>query len=65
MPERPGISKLVKVEATNLKFNSDFESGNLDCAIKVSDKEYDLFMRVDSNTKGHTNWYYFEVENNG
>lgn len=20
-------------------------------------------MRVDSNTKGHTNWYYFEVQN--
>jgi hypothetical protein len=22
-----------------------------------------MFMRVDTNTKGHTNWYYFTVEN--
>ena len=50
-----------------LKFNSNFEAGNLDIAIKVDsdskhyDYEYDLFMRVDTNTRGHTNWYYFEV----
>ena len=33
-------------------------------AISVGENEFDLLMRVDSNTKGHTNWYYFEVENN-
>jgi hypothetical protein len=21
-------------------------------------------MRVDTNTRGHTNWYYFEINNN-
>ncbi len=46
-----------------LLFDSRFESGNLDCAIKVAEFEYDLFMRVDTNTKGHTNWYYFKVKN--
>ena len=25
--------------------------------------EYDLFMRVDTNTKGHTSWYNFTVKN--
>lgn len=47
----------------SLLFDSNFESGNLDAAIKVDDFEYDLFMRVDTNTKGHTNWYYFSVKN--
>jgi hypothetical protein len=44
-------------------FDSSFESGNLDASIKVDEAEYDLFMRVDTNTKGHTNWYYFTVKN--
>lgn len=35
-----------------LIFDSNFESGNLDMVCKVSDYEYDLFMRVDTNTKG-------------
>jgi hypothetical protein len=36
-----------------LLFDSKFESGNLDMAIKIKDNEYDLYMRVDSNTRGH------------
>lgn len=40
-----------------------FESGNLDCAIKVAECEFDLFLRVDSNTKGHVQWFYFSVKN--
>jgi len=31
-------------------FDSSFESGNLDCAIKINDYEYDLYLRSDSNT---------------
>lgn len=46
-----------------LIFNSFFESGNLDCAFQVDEREYDLFIRVDSNTKGHIQWYNFEVKN--
>lgn len=42
-------------------FNSMFESGNLDIVIRVSEAEYDLFMRVDSNTRGHTSWYNFTL----
>lgn len=33
-----------------LEFDSNFESGNLDLAVEVADNQYDLFMRVDSNT---------------
>lgn len=40
-----------------------FESANLDCVVKVAQKEYDLFLRVDSNTRGHTLWYYFSIKN--
>ena len=46
----------------NYIFDSCFESGNLDMAVKLSEKEYDLYMRSDSNTKGHHQWFYFSVE---
>lgn len=32
-------------------------------AVKVKSNEYDLFLRSDTNTRGHTNWYYFKVNN--
>lgn len=44
-------------------FESRFESGNLDCAIRTRVNEYDLFLRIDSNTNGHVMWYYFRVQN--
>jgi hypothetical protein len=44
-------------------FNSCFEAGNLDCVVKVTPMEYDLFLRIDSNTRGHTLWFYFSVQN--
>ena len=36
-----------------LVFDGRFESGNLDMAVKTKDNEYDLYMRVDANTRGH------------
>jgi|JI6StandDraft_1071083.scaffolds.fasta_scaffold65258_1 hypothetical protein len=44
-------------------FNGAFEGGNLDCVIKVSPDEFDLFLRIDSNTRGHTGWYFFSIAN--
>lgn len=35
----------------------------MDLAVKIKNCEYDCFIRSDSNTKGHTNWYYFKVNN--
>lgn len=45
----------------DLRFDADFECGNLDLVIYVNPVEYDLLMRVDSNTKGHTAWFFFKV----
>ena len=45
-----------------LKFDSMFESGNLDMVIKTKPTTYDLYMRVDTNTRGHHQWFYFSVE---
>jgi hypothetical protein len=36
-----------------LEFDSSFESGNLDMVLKIKEFEYDLYMRVDTNTRGH------------
>lgn len=46
-----------------LTFDSDFESGNLDFAVKIGPDEYDLYMRVDPNTRGHLQWFYFKIQN--
>lgn len=51
------------IKKEDLKFDSNFECGNLDLAILINSFEYDLLMRVDSNTKGHTTWFYFKVTN--
>lgn len=46
-------------------FDSNFEGGNLDTVVKVGECEYDLFMRIDSNTRGHLQWFHFVVKNCG
>lgn len=46
-----------------LLFESRFESGNLFLAQKVNDGEYNLLMQNDINTTGHTQWFYFRVQN--
>lgn len=44
-----------------LIFDSNFESGNLDLVTKAGENDYDLYMRVDTNTRGHHQWFYFTV----
>ena len=44
-------------------FDSIFESGNLLQAEMVSRVEYNLYMQVDTNTKGHQQWFYYKVTN--
>jgi hypothetical protein len=44
-------------------FHSNFESGNLDCVVQLKPLEFDLFLRIDSNTRGHLHWFYFSIEN--
>lgn len=47
----------------SLTFDSEFESGNLYRAVQVGDASYDLFLRPDIHTQGHTQWFYFAVSN--
>ena len=46
-----------------LVFESRFESGNLSMALKVSIDEYNLVLQNDINSKGNTQWFYFQVKN--
>ncbi|CDW76366.1 zinc carboxypeptidase family protein [Stylonychia lemnae] len=48
---------------TLLQFDSHFECGNLDSAYLVQENEYNLLMKVDTNTKGNSFWFYFKVNN--
>lgn len=45
----------------SISFDSDFECGNLDLVLQKNNNEYDLFMRVDYNTKGHFSWFFFKA----
>jgi hypothetical protein len=60
---RTGLPLNARVQEGLLRFDSDFEGGNLDAAIHRGAGDYDLFMRVDSNTRGHTNWFFFSIAN--
>jgi len=46
-----------------ITFDADFESGNLGNAEHVSDTEYNLEIRQDSNNSKFRLWYYFSVTN--
>ncbi|XP_028658239.1 cytosolic carboxypeptidase 1 isoform X1 [Erpetoichthys calabaricus] len=48
-------------EGESLKFNSQFESGNLRKAIQVRKFEYDLILNPDINSNHYHQWFYFEV----
>jgi hypothetical protein len=59
----PRLFQSNQIES-ELIFDSNFESGNLDMVLKKKDLEYDLYMRVDTNTRGHHQWFYFSVQSN-
>ncbi len=61
--ESGGIINPDMFKQPALIFDSKFECGNLDMAIQISDYEYDLYMRVDSNTRGHHQWFNFTIKN--
>ena len=46
-------------EPCPIQFDAMFESGNLDRVVMISPNEYDLYMRPDTNTKSHHQWFYF------
>ncbi|EWS72671.1 zinc carboxypeptidase family protein (macronuclear) [Tetrahymena thermophila SB210] len=47
-----------------ISFDSRFECGNLyQVYTKSPNKEYDLLLQNDINTKGYTQWFFFKVSN--
>ncbi|XP_076970760.1 cytosolic carboxypeptidase 2 isoform X3 [Tamandua tetradactyla] len=50
-------------EDKTLLFESRFESGNLQKAVRVDTYEYELTLRTDLYTNKHTQWFYFRVQN--
>ncbi|XP_058518257.1 cytosolic carboxypeptidase 2 [Ochotona princeps] len=50
-------------EDCTLLFESRFESGNLQKAVRVGTYEYELTLRTDLYTNKHTQWFYFRVQN--
>lgn len=50
-----------------LFIDAKFESGNIEKVFKnraaPSSQEYHMFMNVDTNTRGHQQWFYFRVRN--
>ena len=48
-----------------LKFDGDVEGGNLEAVELMSAFEYKIYMNVDTNTKGHQQWFDFKVSNTG
>eukprot|EP00658_Telonema_sp_P-2_P055659 TRINITY_DN4423_c0_g1_i3.p1 TRINITY_DN4423_c0_g1~~TRINITY_DN4423_c0_g1_i3.p1 ORF type:complete len:216 (+),score=48.11 TRINITY_DN4423_c0_g1_i3:96-743(+) len=55
-PEHPGLPG-------DLCFDADFECGNLDSATRISEHEFDIRIRPDTNNKRHSLWFYFRVRN--
>ncbi|CAG9319663.1 unnamed protein product [Blepharisma stoltei] len=46
-----------------IKFDSLFESGNLQKAIRVDEREYVLFIRPDTRAQSYKHWFYFLCKN--
>ena len=46
-----------------LRFDQNFECGNLDSAYLFNENVYNLLMKVDTNTKGNTYWFMYKVNN--
>ncbi|XP_050752923.1 cytosolic carboxypeptidase 2 [Gymnogyps californianus] len=61
-PSSPAAA-LAGPEDTTLLFESRFESGNLQKAVKVGPYEYVLTLRPDLYTAKHAQWFYFRVQN--
>ncbi|KAM6157898.1 cytosolic carboxypeptidase 2 [Rhynchocyon petersi] len=65
---KQGLTKELAVELqgpddNTLLFESRFESGNLQKAVRVDTYEYELTLRTDLYTSKHTQWFYFRVQN--
>ena len=55
-------SSLPPCKSSSLRFNSNFESGNLFKAYQHKDKEYVLLLKPDHGNIKYTHWFYFKVK---
>ena len=55
--------KLKNDKDETLIFESRFESGNLLCAFKIEENNYQLYLQNDTNTTGYIQWFFFRVSN--
>ena len=72
-PPTPELLKNNHIKSANLpnyinpnrilKFDQNFECGNIDSVFLHRDNTYNLQMKVDTNTKGNTYWFLFRVTN--
>jgi len=51
------------IEGKYLVFDSNFECGNLNKVLAVSELEYNLYVNTDTNGKSKSQWFYFSVTN--
>lgn len=48
---------------SNVNFDADFESANLDQVRMKNATTFDVWMRNDSNGNGNLQWFYFRMKN--
>lgn len=63
LEKRPFVGMRPGIASNFLQFESKFENGNLDRVVVLSEKEYDLYVRSDTNAKKRFSWFYFSVSN--
>jgi len=61
--EESAVRLIRKYNGDVLLIDTIFESGNILRADIITRSEYRLYMQVDTNTRGHQQWFYFRVRN--
>lgn len=61
--KRPFVGMRPGIAPNLLQFDSKFENGNLDRVVVISDKEYDLYIRSDTNSRKRFSWFFFGISN--
>ena len=55
------FSHSVGYMENQVTFEADFESSNLEVAVRKKAMDYELYLRPDSSTTTHFQWFYFRV----
>lgn len=59
--EETQVKLLRHYQGDVLLIDSIMESGNLLQADRIDKTDYNMYMQVDSNSKGHQQWFHFRV----